>query len=428
MRFRTSDRSRDPGTARFPGAHGPDRPGGPIPLHLSTFPLGFGSLPGSDARTHLTLPMSRTPSAPVVPFLLVASLSVFLFGCPTPKDEAPPAPAATSAPAPAPTETARAAVPASEDAAPPVVVDPPIMDFGTVPPGRVPEATVKLRNLSDRPLRILAVQPSCKCTTVDELVGKDIPAKGEVELTASMKKDSSPGQKKADIKVLVEGYDRTIPIQLRMEVSLPVRAVPGYVNAVKGQPTSGRIVVESLDKEPFTICAVGGKPPNLLGFDPATDAPRNQYLLAYDVVNDFAGQEIPLFWVIETDRDECPLVDVRMRLESTMPRPTFKMQDYRITFGRVAHGETADFTVEIGEQPDDEPILGASLESDRGRVEIVDMEKEGIITRLTLRFTPSADSDGLVWAPLKLHSNRRTQDLHLWGQVVPAGHEGCLGR
>jgi hypothetical protein len=111
-----------------------------------------------------------------------------------------------------------------------------------------------------------------------------------------------------------------------------------------------------------------------------------------------------------------------------MPRPTFKMQDYRITFGRVEQGQTADFTVQIAEQPEDEPILGAAIESDLGRVELVETEKDGTMTNLTLRFTPAEGADGLVWAPLKIHSNRRTQEAFLWGQVVSKGHQGCLGR
>lgn len=383
------------------------------------------------------MPASLRPTRTFGPTLLAIALVFPLGGCPSrseaPPSENPTAAAATQAPASTanPTvvqETSPPAAPAAEDLPPPVTVEPEVMDFGTVPPGSVPEAVVRLRNTSDKPLPILAVQPSCKCTTVDDLVGKEIPPGGFVELKATMKKDSSPGQKKADIKVLVDGYSRVIPIQLRMEVSLPVRAVPGFVNAVRGQPTSGRLVVESLDKQPFKICAVGGKPPNLIGFDPATDAPRNQYLLSYDITKDFEGGPMPLFWIIETDRADCPLIDVRMRHESTMPKPTFKMQDYRITFGRVEQGKSAEFTVQIAELPEDEPILGAAIDSDRGRVEIVKIEKEGIMTDITLRFTPSDTSDGLVWAPLKLHSNRRTQDAFLWGQVVPAGHQGCLGR
>ena len=379
--------------------------------------------------------MNPCPSRPLPRIFVAALLSVAVLplgGCPS-DSAAPPAaetatPGASTPPPPAAAPVAAPEAPAAEDAPPPVVLEPEVMDFGTVAPGVVPEAIVKIRNTSDKPLSILAVQPSCKCTTVDDLVGKEIPAGGFVELKASMKKDSSPGQKKADIKVLVDGYSRVIPVPLRMEVSLPVRVVPGYVNAVRDQPKSGRLVVESLDKQPFRICAVGGKPPNYIGFDPATDAARNQYLIAYDVTRDFEGGAVPLFWIVETDRPDCPLVDIRMRLESTMPRPTFKMQDYRITFGRVEQGQTADFTVQIAEQPEDEPILGAAIESDLGRVELVETEKDGTMTNLTLRFTPAEGADGLVWAPLKIHSNRRTQEAFLWGQVVSKGHQGCLGR
>jgi len=375
----------------------------------------------------MPLAPARTSLTGLVTSLVLAAAVLPLGGCPSESADSKTAPAAPAA-APAPAVTAPPEAPPSEDVPPPVILEPEVMDFGTVPPGVIPNAVVKLKNTSDKPLTILAVQPSCKCTTVDDLVGQEIPPGGFVELKASMKKDSSPGQKKADIKVLVDGYSRVIPVQLRMEVSLPVRVVPGYVNAVKGQPTSGRLVVESLDKQPFTICSVGGKPPNLIGFDAAKDPPRNQYVLSYDIARDFGGEPVPLFWVLETDRADCPLVDIRMRLETTMPKPTFKMQDYRITFGRVEQGKTADFTVQVAEQPEDEPILSASLDGDRGRVEIVNVEKDGMMTNITLRFTPSDATDGLVWAPLKIHSNRRTQEAFLWGQVVPAGHQGCLGR
>ena len=47
-----------------------------------------------------------------------------------------------------------------------------------------------------------------------------------------MKAQSAPGKKGADIKVLIDGYSQVVPIQLKQEVSLPIRVSPSYLNVV----------------------------------------------------------------------------------------------------------------------------------------------------------------------------------------------------
>jgi hypothetical protein len=325
-------------------------------------------------------------------------------------------------------ETAPQAVPEDpEDRPAPIELDPPILDFGFVEPGKTPKKTVRLKNTGTEPLMILAIQPSCKCTTINDLVGEEI-APGEfLELEASMKAQSAPGPKKADIKVLFDGFSRVVNIQLQMEVTLPIRVVPGYINAVKGQPQTGRYVVESLDKQPFSIASVHGRPPRFIGFDPANDEPRNQYLVAYDV-SDFREGEMPLFMIIETDHPSCPLVDVRLRHEFTFPKPVLKMQEYRHTIGRIEEGQTSEIVLEIGELPPEEPVISVASTFPGVRMELVgEAEKEGIITRYTVKVTPPAGFHGLLYAPFTVYTTRRQQDMFVWGLVVPKGHTGTLG-
>lgn len=350
------------------------------------------------------------------------------------------APAATP-PAPQPpvaqaadlaAQSAPATAPASDepvDAQPPVRLDPPIMDFGIIPPSVEREGVVKLINTSSKELEILTVQPSCKCTTLgDDLSGKKIPPGGFVELKAAMKAQSAPGTKRAEIKVLIDGYTQVLNVQLRNEVSLPVRVSPAYLNVVKGQPMTGRTVIESIDKQPFKVCAVGGKRPNLVGFNPDTDAPRNQYLLEWNFERDFEPGKAPRYWIIETDRADCPLVDLFVRHESTMPLPKLKLTDYRHTFGRIEQGVNPEFTVEISDLPAEERIITAASDSSAAKVELVGTETEGNITKVKLKVIPNADTLGITYIPFKLYSTAKQQEIYVWGQIVPKGHTGCFGR
>jgi hypothetical protein len=350
--------------------------------------------------------------------------------------------AAATASAPAAAAQAPAPQAAGQDAAaqessgeavdgpPPIRLEPEFIDFGILPPSVTKEGVVKLVNTGNKELEILTVQPSCKCTTTEDVSGQKIPVGGFIELKANMKAQSAPGKKTAEIKVLIDGYSQVIPIQLKQEVSLPIRVSPSYLNVVKGQPTKGRTVIESIDKQPFTICAVGGKKPNLVGFDPAKDAPRSQYLLDWDFERDFAPGEAKRYWLIETDREDCPLVDIFVRHESTVVLPKgIAPTEYRHTFGRLEQGKTYDFVLELTKMSPDEKIVAAASASIAAKVELVSAAMEGEVMRVNLRVVPNADTLGLTWIPFMVYSSTgRQAEQAVWGQYVPAGHKGCYGR
>jgi len=340
-------------------------------------------------------------------------------------------PSAPSGAAPAqqakPTET-QADSDEPKDEAPPITLDPPVLDFGIVPPSQSKSGSVKLINTGTKELEILTVQPSCKCTTLEDISGKKIPVGGFIELKAEIKAQSSPGTKKAEVKVLIDGYTQVVNIVLRNEVSLPVRVSPAYLNVVQGQPTTGRLIVESIDNKPFRICSVGGKAPNLVGFDPSKDEPRNQYLLDWDFKRDFPEGKAPRYWLIETDRADAPLLDVFVRHESTFPRVQFKFTDYRYTFGRMEEGNSYDFVVELSELATGERIATAATGSSSAKVEFLGTETEGTHVKIKLRVTPNPGVLGLLYVPFTIYSNQKQQELTVWGQIVPKGTVGCFGR
>jgi len=328
----------------------------------------------------------------------------------------------------APSQDTAAAESEPVDGPPPLRLEPAVLDFGIIAPGKQAEGVCKLINTGTKELEVLTVQPGCKCTAINDIAGQKIPVGGSIDLKAAMTAQSAPGTKRADIKILIDGYTEVITLGLVNEVSLPIRVSPAYLNAVKDQPQSGRIVVESIDKQPFRICSIGGKKPNLVGFDMEKDEPRSQYLVDWDFARDFPEGVAPRYWIIETDRADCPLVDVFVRHESSLPRPSLKLTDYRHTFGRLEEGTSHEFTVDISDLPESERVITAASSSSVARVELLSSEREGSITHVKLKVTPQAGTLGVHFIPFNLYTNSKQQNVAVWGQWVPKGTVGCFGR
>ena len=338
----------------------------------------------------------------------------------------PPAAPATDVPATDVSAPATDATQEAEDLPPPITIDPPVLDFGVISPSDIAEGVVKLRNTGTKELEVLSVQPSCKCTTINDVAGQKIPVGGFVEIQAKMKPTSGAGDKKAEIKVLIDGYSRIVSIQLKSEVSMPVRVKPYYLNIVTGQPQMGRTVVESIDGRPFKICAIGGYAPHYIGFDPTKDEPANHYVIDWNIERDFPGGKFPRYWIIETDHPDCPLVEIFVRHETTMPKINMALSDYRHTFGQLEAGKSAEFVVTCTKLEEDEAILAASASSTDLKVELVSQVRDGTDTIVTLRATSTSSARGLTYVNATIYSAKRQQDFELWGQVIDPGFTGCF--
>jgi Protein of unknown function (DUF1573) len=197
----------------------------------------------------------------------------------------------------------------------PLAVEPPLVDFGRVAPGTKHPAKFLLRNVGPAPLTIARAQPSCKCTDISDIAGKTIPPGGTLELTAALLVPKSPGDKDAKVMISVQGMDGLVIAKMVADVTQPVRSEPAYVDALKGV-SEGTVKLSSLDGKPFRVTAAGGRPPVFVGFDPAKDAPRAQYEIRWRTA-DIASGQLPQWWVVDTDRADCPQIPLRIRHEST---------------------------------------------------------------------------------------------------------------
>jgi hypothetical protein len=196
------------------------------------------------------------------------------------------------------------------------------------------------------------------------------------------------------------------------------------VNGQWTQTTSGQVRLEAVDGKPFRVLRSQGAPPEFVGFDPARDAPRSQYTIRWDLTR--FGTEIPWFWVIETDRVDCPVIDARIQHASTMPlrvpgRP-WVPKDQRVLVGRVRRGEPFEVATRIEYGGNNKPqpdTATVSSWSPSLRAELLDVQPDGRELQYRIRLTPGADlSPGLLYVQLAIRASGFDAPLYVIGTVV----------
>lgn len=301
----------------------------------------------------------------------------------------------------------------------PVVFDPPVVDLGYILPNQTANTIIQVRNIGAEPLKITLVKPSCTCTTLEDLTGTVIPPGESVPLTAQLKARSKPSPMTSSITFLFEGYPESSQISISAVVARPIRTVPQIFNLATGE-LSGQVVVESNDGRPFTISAANRRPPEYIGFDPATDEPRNAYVLEWDV-SQYTQQTMPGWWVIETDHPECPVVDVWVRHRWNRPegaqgRRWFVLTQHVVIDG-IKAGEYAEFKVEITKLGRDDIYSVHSL-SKEFDAKLVLIKRDGVDAEVTVRISPAAGHHGLLYGTIEFISRAHYQKLTVIGTVI----------
>ncbi|MBM4110119.1 MAG: DUF1573 domain-containing protein [Phycisphaerae bacterium] len=221
-----------------------------------------------------------------------------------------PAPVAATAAAaePAPTQAPAPQQRTTAAQAHPLVVDPPKVDFGAVPPGARKSTTFTLRNPTGSPLKIIDAKPSCKCTDITPMKGVTIPAGGSVELKATLAVPRTPGKKDAKVMIVVEQYGMTVA-QMEATATLPIMASPEYVEALKGV-SSGSFTLTAADGAPFHVIGSWGLP--ITEVEPGS---KPSHVMTWTTGGE--SGPLPQWVVVATDRADAPLVALRIRHEST---------------------------------------------------------------------------------------------------------------
>ncbi len=314
-----------------------------------------------------------------------------------------------------------------------VMADPQGLDFGIVSPHTVLEGSFSLVNLSDTPLSVLQAVPSCQCTTI-EISGKQIPAHGSLAVPVTMKV-SSTGIKMANVKVMVQNQPRPITLDLRAEVAYPIRAliedasgVPQpYIDAVT-DPTrlSGTATVVSTDGAPFRVLSVQGQPAVVRDFDGAKDAPRNRYQV------DFALPASPCeavakYLIIETDRTDARLIDMRVRHQCTKISPGLDIAEFRSNAGVIPIGGSGTIDLEV-KKMDQNTIASVKSMDPRFTASLVGQRADGKSVMATIRLEPNASVRGVFLIGVQLSAADAKGRPYFTQRPEPAATPGAPPR
>lgn len=164
-------------------------------------------------------------------------------------------------------------------AVPPLAVEEPVHDFGTLVKGEEVTHTFVLRNTGDEPVTIVFVKPSCGCTVAE--FDKVIPPGGEGKVTAALDTMMITGKTSTALEVFAEGSETAMAtLELLAEVVPKLLAHPGYARWIYvQQEEEGTIsnTVFSNDGAEFDVVKVESPMPAIdVSFRPAAGEERSE--------------------------------------------------------------------------------------------------------------------------------------------------------
>lgn len=313
----------------------------------------------------------------------------------------------------------------------PVLIDPSSVDFGVVGPNTTVAADVRITNTTSKPIKVLAAVPTCTCTHVD-ITGRVIEPQDTLIMPMSMKTSASTGQKAAAVRLMLEGHPDPIEVSILSEVAYSVRATPPFIDVQQSprtpqgkpdapRPLTGTFALTSSDGKPFRVLSVLGAAPVFAGpsagFNPAVDAPRPTYTVAYDFTA-IPPQQVPCYIIVETDREDCPALDLRVRHENTHIRPAFKIAEFRSSVGRIAPGGSGHFDLEIKEIGTRRVTSVVSKSPALASVRLMEQKPDGESLLLSAEVTPASGFRGPLYFPVTITlDDGRSTDLWVFGSV-----------
>lgn len=290
-------------------------------------------------------------------------------------------------------------------------------DFGRVRPGSTHTAQFALHNAGTAPVTVRAAVPSCKCTDVGLVAGTVIPAGGSIPFSATLAVPTTPGEKDAKIQIVLDDGSAPLVAQMKAVASLPVEATPAFVDALKGKST-GIVTLRSEDGKPFRVLSADGRPPVCVGFDPAKDQPRAEYTLQWEFSAPASGDP-RLWWIVATDREDAPLVALRVRHELTGSKADAARFDRHwwapeqlVLANRVKAGAPVTLTLDLEhynpsargavQRPEWSAVQSVRSMTPFASAALVSNAPAGDHSSVTFSFTPATGTKGFLFAPVEI--------------------------
>jgi hypothetical protein len=327
-------------------------------------------------------------------------------------------------------ETPQPAVQAG--AVPPLAIEQPVHDFGTLVKGDEVSHTFVLRNTGEEPVNVVFVKPSCGCTVAE--FDKVIPPGGEGEVTVALDTMMITGKTSSGLEVFAEGSETAMAtLELRAEVVPKLLAHPGYARWIYVQhEEEGTIVntVYSNDGAEFEILSVETPAPSLVAsFRPAAPEERrekvtgSQWLVDATLESSAPVGAITGYLVIHTTH---PLQKVMEIPLSGFVRPTLFVDPQRGDFGnlKIRAPKRAVYRVRNFAT---EPIAVTGAATDVPGISAkVEPVEEGRRYNVVLELDPAAMAEGPFSGELRLKTDSEkvpTVTVDLSGTLIRPSDE-----
>lgn len=335
--------------------------------------------------------------------------------------------------------------PGRQPTAAPLRFEPATIDLGAVAPASRHPVRFVVRNISQKPVVIEDTRSSCKCTAITSLAGITLAPNASAVIDATMDAPTVPGEKDAFIYVTVQGADRPAVAKISAIVRMAVEANPYYID-IRGGKLSSVVHVRSIDGRPFRVLSAGGEAPKFVstgdgaGKDPST--PQLEWYLEADFSRT-PTDKLMQYWVVETDRDDCPLVPVQVRHELTGVKfdegrdiRFWIFGDSLANAGRLRVGESYEGVIDISPhnprrgvltppRPDWGEVRSLQATSPLAKVELLGVEPHGDKVSVRYRFTPTAEAAGkCIYEPVELRTATGAGRFYVTASVVDAPKDG----
>jgi hypothetical protein len=246
------------------------------------------------------------------------------------------------------------------------------------------------------------------------MTGKTIPANGFLEMPMSMKTSLSVGRKTAQVNMVFDGLDELLEIKLVAETAYAVRANPNYVDALAPERMKGFFELLSSDNTPFTVKTVNGKPAQTVDGSPMKPALRQ--VVKYDLTVPGLVAGVPPFLIVETDHPKCPVLDLRVRHDTTKISPVLSFAEFRTNVGVLQNGTPTEFEIELKHAKE---LRVDRVESRHKEVQAVllDQKSDGDSLLVRVRLLPVGLPIGPCLFTCTFGSGAKTSDLWIYGVV-----------
>lgn len=295
---------------------------------------------------------------------------------------------------------------------PKVRVDPALVDFGDVRPGKQVSGEVRIFNESEVPIRIARTLSTCMCTVATP-AQEEIAPGASTTLTITLDTNDLIGPVTRYIQVQFEGGARPLAIGARAYVSEGIRASIQYERPERDD----LLLVDLVEPagQAFRVLCISGAEPTYVDEALSADEPRAEHHLRVE-----RALDDPRLWLaIETDHPEAPLVVIAVDSDAIgdmEERPTWIISEKRFVERGLAPGAPHELLVNLRGISADEQgdIKSVRVADDRVQVRVSGGEGDGpFALNLKLELTPRSDVKGLVHTLLEISARGFVQHVDL---------------